>query len=202
MTTPQLKFTYFPIPARGELSRLVLTYGKIPFEDDRVDFSQWGAMKPNTPLGKLPLLEVDGTSYCQSMAIVRYAAKLGGLYPEDPLECLRVEMVSETLCELSADCIDIVFIEKDEIKKVQKTNTLLQETIPFKLGVLTKLIKGDYFVGDKVSFADIQVFDLFENALSKFSAGFTATTYPELDAIVKRVKENTEISAYLKKHSP
>jgi glutathione S-transferase len=198
---PQLKLTYFQLPARGELSRLVLTFGKVPFDDARISSAEWGVLKPKTPLGKLPLLEVDGVTYSQSMAIARYAAKLGGLYPEDPLECLRTEMISETLCELFEDYIDIFFHEKDETKKAEKTVKYLKETLPAKFGVLTSMIKGDYFLGGQVTFADIQLFDLFENPLGKFIPGFSAAPYPELNAIANRVKANPEIAAYLAKHS-
>lgn len=33
---------------------------------------------------------MDGTDYTQSTALLRYAGKLGGLYPEDPLQALKV----------------------------------------------------------------------------------------------------------------
>lgn len=33
---------------------------------------------------------MDGAEYTQSMALLRYAGKLGGLYPEDPLAALKV----------------------------------------------------------------------------------------------------------------
>jgi glutathione S-transferase len=195
------QLTYFDLPIRGELSRLVLTYGKLTFDDVRIAFPEWGALKPKTPLGQLPLLEVDGATYSQSMAIVRYVAKLGGLYPEDPLECLHTEMVSDTLSELYADFLDIAFFEKDETKKAEKTTKFLQETIPFKFGILTSMIKGDYFLGNKVTFADIQLFDLFENPLSKCIQGFSAASYPQLEAIANRVKANPDIAAHLAKHS-
>lgn len=41
-------------------------------------------LKPTLPLGQLPVLQVDGTIYAQSMAIARYAAKLAGLYQRTP----------------------------------------------------------------------------------------------------------------------
>lgn len=33
---------------------------------------------------------MDGVEYTQSMAMLRYVGKLGGLYPEDPLAALKV----------------------------------------------------------------------------------------------------------------
>ncbi|KAG6613477.1 Glutathione S-transferase [Phytophthora cinnamomi] len=135
------------------------------------------------------------------MAIARYAAKLSGLYPKDLFECLRIEMISETLCELFEDYIDIYSHEKNEAKKAEKTTKFLQETLPNKFGTLTSMIQGDYFMGSKVTFADIQLFDLFENPLGKFITGFSAAPYSKLEAIVNRVRANPEIAVYLIKHS-
>ena len=35
-------------------------------------------------------LQMDGAEYSQSTALLRYAGKLGGLYPECPLAALKV----------------------------------------------------------------------------------------------------------------
>ena len=40
-----IKLTYFDGKARGELSRLILAFSGVPWEDDRVSFEAWGALK-------------------------------------------------------------------------------------------------------------------------------------------------------------
>ncbi|GMF26525.1 unnamed protein product [Phytophthora fragariaefolia] len=67
--------------------------------------------------------------------------------------------------------------------------------------MLTSMIQGEYFMESKVTFADIQLFDLFENVLSKFIPGFSAAPYSKLVAIVNRVQTNPEIAAYSAKHT-
>jgi len=61
--------------------------GEVPFEDKRIEFSQWKDLKPTTPYGQLPLLSVDGgPSQTQSGAMLRWASTLNpdsGLYPID-----------------------------------------------------------------------------------------------------------------------
>lgn len=47
-------------------------------------------------------------------------------------------------------------------------------------------------MGSKVTFADIQLFDLFENPLGKFIPGFSAAPYSKLEAIANRVKASPE----------
>ncbi|TMW63434.1 hypothetical protein Poli38472_002375 [Pythium oligandrum] len=99
MNQPHLKPTYFDLPIRAELTRL-----------DR---------KPKTPMGKMPILEVDGTPYTQSMAIVRYAGCLSGLYPADPLDALKVDSVLETLVEALNKYVDIHFDENNQQEKTK-----------------------------------------------------------------------------------
>ena len=91
---PKLKLTYFNIEGAGEKVRLALKLGGLEFEDVRIDFQSWGAMKPTTPNGQLPLLSIDDQPpVTQSAAMVRYVGRLTGLYPEDPLQALHVDEV-------------------------------------------------------------------------------------------------------------
>jgi len=42
---PHYKLTYFNIRGKGELVRLVFAAAGVDFEDDRVEFFDWPAMK-------------------------------------------------------------------------------------------------------------------------------------------------------------
>lgn len=53
------KVHYFNLRGRGEIIRLVLTAAGVEFEDRRVEFSEWPSLKPNTPLGSLPFVEIQ-----------------------------------------------------------------------------------------------------------------------------------------------
>jgi len=81
-----LKLTYFPIGGRALPIRWALSYSGIPFENVHVDYGQWLKIKPQSPFGCMPLLEINGVVYSQSNALLRYAGKLSGLYPTDPME--------------------------------------------------------------------------------------------------------------------
>lgn len=43
---PKYRLTYFPAKALGEPMRLLMAYGKIDFEDVRINFEDWPALKP------------------------------------------------------------------------------------------------------------------------------------------------------------
>ncbi|KAF1324523.1 Glutathione s-transferase, partial [Globisporangium splendens] len=195
--TPQLKLTYFDGTGRAELTRLIFTFGGVPFVDERIQHADMAALKPSLPLGQVPTLEVDGKVYAQSIAIARYAAKLSGLMPEDPIEALRADMISETVRDLIPTFIS-VFKEKDGNKKAEITKEFLEETIPKSFGALESMVQGQFFLGDsKPSYADIHVFDLVHNALTPVFQEFTIAPYPKLQAVMEHVKTNANIAAYL-----
>lgn len=201
MSAPQLKVTYFNGTGRAELTRLLLTFGGVEFVDERIEGADFPALKPTLPLGQLPTITVNGTVYSQSMAMMRYAAKLAGLYPSNPEHALRVDMISETLVDLTNAFIAIAFGEKDEAIKAEKTKTLLSENLPKALNVLESMVQGKFFLGDdSASYADVQLFDLVVNGLKSRFPDFSITAYPKLETVMENVKANANIVAYHAKH--
>ncbi len=51
------------------------------------------AFKAQLPFGQMPALEVDGVFIGQTDSIARLAARLAGLYPSDPIEAARSDMI-------------------------------------------------------------------------------------------------------------
>ena len=50
---PTYKLHYFNLRARGELIRLLFAAADVRYEDHRIDFKDWLALKPSTPLRSL-----------------------------------------------------------------------------------------------------------------------------------------------------
>lgn len=85
-TTPSIKLTYFDIEGKGEPVRLALILAGVPFEDVRIKFPEWPELKPKTPSGKLPVLQIDnGPMKTQSVAMARLIGSRYSktLYPAD-----------------------------------------------------------------------------------------------------------------------
>ncbi|WAR26385.1 SCRY1-like protein, partial [Mya arenaria] len=73
---PSYKLTYFNGRGRGEISRLLFAAAGKAFEDNRIEFANWGGLKKDTPQGTLPVLEIDGKrKISQSLAIARFLAR-------------------------------------------------------------------------------------------------------------------------------
>ncbi|GMS97648.1 hypothetical protein PENTCL1PPCAC_19823, partial [Pristionchus entomophagus] len=71
------KLYYFDIKGRGEPIRLIFEFFRFKFEDVRVKFEDWPALKKKAPMQFLPYLEVDKGKLVlsQAPAIMRYLAK-------------------------------------------------------------------------------------------------------------------------------
>eukprot|EP00954_Amorphochlora_amoebiformis_P004867 381643-Amorphochlora_amoeboformis.AAC.1 len=92
MSSKPIKLTYFDIPGRGEPLRLAMWIGDMKFEDERIEFKDWPALKPKTCWGSLPMLTLpSGEEFAQTRTLGRFVGKKTGLYPEDPVAAMRVD---------------------------------------------------------------------------------------------------------------
>ena len=66
---------------------MILEHGNVPYEFTELTFAEWGIAKEKNEIcnfNQLPAIKtLKGTVISQSGAIVRYAAKLAGCFPED-----------------------------------------------------------------------------------------------------------------------
>ncbi|KAI9979781.1 hypothetical protein PInf_000547 [Phytophthora infestans] len=189
MTQPQIKLTYFDGKGRAELSRLIFSYAEIAFTDDRITHSDFAALKPTLPLGQVPVLELDGTVYGQSMAIARYAAKIAGLYPSDATEALKVDVFSCSLEDLEGPIVDFMLKTSDETEKAQKKKVFVEEMVPKYFAALEKML----------SLADLQFLDFVDNKLKWAFPDFKVDGFPKLTALLSNVKAEPKIATYLSK---
>ncbi|EFX60430.1 hypothetical protein DAPPUDRAFT_277532 [Daphnia pulex] len=198
-----IELTYFNMAGRGELTRLVLTYGNVEFQDTRLSFETYAAQKSkmNLPFGQLPTLQVNDTTYAQSIAIARYAAKLAGLYPEAPLAALEADAIVDTVTEIHNAVIDVLFYEKDEGVRATKWQKLSDESVPRTLANFEKRVQGNFFTGDAVTFADIALLNLVHNVLTPNAQHIKLDfhAYPKLHAIVTALRESSPLASYLNK---
>merc|ERR1711953_707100 len=129
---PNIKLTYFNGRGRGETARLILAYGGMHYEDRRVSFEDMPSLKPSLPFGQLPLLEVDGDTICQSMAIARYLASECGIAGSSGLVKAQVDEVVDVVNDVQNATYG-AFFEKDEKVKAEKMKKVGEETIPNNL---------------------------------------------------------------------
>jgi glutathione S-transferase len=160
---PKLKLTYFDVDAgRGEPARLALFIGGVPFEDERIAGKDWPSMREKTPFLAMPVLEVDGkATVTQSNSIIRYVGKLAGLYPKDDWQALLCDEVLDVCEDIGTRLGNTINLADDAKKKAREE--LSAERIPRYLEQLQARLQaagGEYFVGGRLTVADLKVFNL------------------------------------------
>lgn len=199
----KLKLVYFDFHGgRGEPARLALHIGGVAFEDQRVVFSGWSAIKPQMPYQALPVLEVDGKLLAQSNSINRFVGKLTGLYPSDPWQAALCDEIMDAV-EDSTQRLATTFSIKNDAEKKAARQTLVDGPLPLSLQQLQARLEqngGKYFADNRLTVADLKVFawikDLKSGNFDYIPTDLTDRVAPRLIAHFERVNTDPKVTAY------
>ncbi|ESP02610.1 hypothetical protein LOTGIDRAFT_227682 [Lottia gigantea] len=153
---PKYTYYYFNIRGRGELPRLIFAAAGVQYENKRLEFADWPKLKEEAPLGSLPILDIDGKKYPESIPISRYLAREFGLDGKNNIEKLQTDVIVEECIQIREDQFNAHF-EKDETIKAEKQKKLTETTLPKILGFIEKALsenaRGNGFVvGNQVGY--------------------------------------------------
>lgn len=203
MAATKYTLSYFPLRARAETARLVLHAAKKDFVDNIVQFSEWGALKPKTPFGSLPVLEVGDKSFGQGQAIASYLARECGLYGSSNLDALKIEQLQQLREDLLVEEVN-AWKEGDAAKKAELKKKMNDIVYPRFLNYFEKLVQQNqtesgtkYTVGDKLSLADIIIFEGTETVRQQYPG--LLDNLPAIKSVNALVAEVDGIKQYLKK---
>lgn len=151
---------YFDAPvSRGEECRLALFVAGLDFEDRRLSRDQWIALKPSTPFGGVPTLELPGKPVlAQSNAILGYIGRMHRLHPEDPFEAARHEAMMAHIEDLRA-AIAPSTSSVDPVEKKRMREQLAASTIPIWAAQTERQIdpRGPFFAGETLHVVDLKI---------------------------------------------
>ena len=199
---PQLKLSYFDFHGgRAEPIRLTLAVGGVAFEDHRFTFPEFAEVRKTVPFGQVPVLHVDGVQVTQSDAILRYAGKLAGLYPTDPLQALLCDEVAYVVEEASVR-IGPTFRMSGEEQKAARL-ALVNGSMPVYLAWLQAQLAahgGEFFADNRLTVADLKVFvdvrGLNSGRLDHVPTDLVERVAPALNAHMQRVANTPGVQAY------
>jgi len=197
-----LKVTYFDGRGRGEILRLILAKGGKQFEDERIGFEGWPAHKPKTPLGFMPVLNVNGKEFSQGLAIAIYLARECNLYTSSNLDNLMIDQILMSREDIVVPESKIKF-EKDASKHEGMIKDLFDGAYPKIFGLFEKAItdnptKSGFAVGKGMTLADLVIFDV-TYWIMELKADLMKEKFPKICALVDKVKSDKNIKAYLEK---
>jgi prostaglandin-H2 D-isomerase / glutathione transferase len=160
VTQPRPKLTYFDAPAsRGEECRLALHLAGVDFEDVRIQGSDWPALKPTTPFGSLPVLELPGhPALAQSNAILVLIGRRHDLHPRDDFEAARHEAVMQHVEDLRAAIVPTTRLGDEEKRAARQA--LAEGYIPTWAGYAERQLTSDgpFFAGAKLHVVDLKLY--------------------------------------------
>ena len=169
----EITLYYFTIPFwRAEVTRLALFLGDIPFKDYRVEGKEIDNLKetgllPNkliAPFKQLPVLDVDGKIIAQTGAIARFCGKLSGLYPKDnDFKAAQIDQIIEAAQDINY-LVTLSGRDKEKERLALARKILATKHLPKWFQFLENLLKKNkescFFVGNKISIADLAIWRL------------------------------------------
>jgi glutathione S-transferase len=200
------KLTYFDAPvSRGEECRLALTCAGVDFEDVRVKSADWPALKPTTPFGSMPILELPGhPPLAQSHAVLVYIGRRWGIHPKDDFEAARHEAIISHVEDLRHQIAPTMRI-KDEAEKKAARENIAANVIPVWAGFTEKQISNDgpFLSGSQLMVADIKLHMIVRwikgGALDHLpKTAFDA--FPKLIRVHDAVRDDARVKAWTAKH--
>jgi prostaglandin-H2 D-isomerase / glutathione transferase len=156
----KLTLTYFDFDGgRGEVARLALHIGGIPFEDRRIPGKDWPAFRDQMPFQAMPVLAIDGEVFAQSNSINRYVGKLAGLYPSDTLQAFRCDEAMDATEDISTRIANTMGLAEDA-KKAAREALAAGALVRFleQFQALLASAGGEYFADHRLTVADLKVF--------------------------------------------
>merc|ERR1712110_370952 len=194
------EFTYFDARARGEVTRMLFAAAGRKFVDIKVDFyKQWpGTLKDSLPFHQLPILNVSGHIYSQSIAIQNFVARETDLYGRSSRDQLMIDQISYAKEDLFV-YEETALVETDPVKQAE-LNATLQAKYPIYLGNFAKFIKANpdnsgFVIGRQLSAADIIIHEATQTISQNNQT--MLDQYPDIVALWAKVANSNGLKQYL-----
>lgn len=218
------KLTYFDLPD-SEKVRLTLAVADVPFVDERIPLTEQSSEVSRRlhggliPFGQLPVATIDGKTYAQSSALLRYFGRQANLYP-DGIDQLTCDMILEALSDIDRKLLPqhhravlkrssgkpLVPLTSPQVQQVEFH--LTTDVLPSDLAHMERILvssHGPWFCGKQLTICDL--------ACSVLIRGLEDGTYvqgihssvldscPMLIEHARRVAQIPRVRLYYSKHS-
>ncbi len=206
MGAPRLR--YFDCRSRGQALRFALEDADLGFEDLRIPCAERASFRRDAgdpavggPFAQLPLLEWDGATLAQTLAIAGYLEDR--LRPEATAEqrAHRAMIASAAHLDMQALFSEVLWLDEDvSERKLATTARGLLDYLERKAGQLEALLgDGPWFGGAEPAVCDFFVFESLSRARDVFDAAWTQRLgrHERLVDFERRLGDRPRIEAYL-----
>jgi glutathione S-transferase len=207
---------YWPtIQGRGEFVRLALEEACVDYVDVAREPGGMARMMaamdgPDHPSFAPPFLKADGLAMGQVANILLYIGQKHGLAPDDEQGRLWVNQLQLTIADLVTEAHDShhpiassLYYEDQRPEAKRRAADFLETRLPkffdYFEGILGRPEPKDYLLGEKLSYADLSLFQVIDGLRYAFPSTLARidANYPLLGALRDRVAARPRIAAYL-----
>lgn len=198
------RLTYFDFSgSRGDECRLSLYVAGVEFEDRRIKREEWPSIKPTTPYGAVPVLEIEGKPpLAQSNAILTYVGRKYGLHPTDPWEAARHEAILVAGEEVRTALGPSGKLTDPEEKKKARQE-LASGFLQTWGSQLEKQIQGPFVAGERIHVADIKLFQVvtaFKTGVLDHIPPNVFSAFPKLEGVHAAVGRHPRVADWRARH--
>nr|WEM32060.1 glutathione S-transferase pi [Mylopharyngodon piceus] len=186
--------TYFAVKGRCGALKIMLADKEQQLKENLVTFDEWmkGEIKASCVFGQLPKFQDGDLVLYQSNAMLRHLGRKHGAYGKNDCEASLIDMMNDGVEDLRLKYIKMIYQEY-ETGKEAFIKDLPNQLKPFE-AVLAKN-KSGFLVGDQISFADYNLFDLLLNF--KVLCSTSLDSFPELKSYVDKIAARPKVKALL-----
>ena len=204
MTKPRLVYFDFA-GSRGEECRIALHLAGVDFDDVRIPTAQWPELKPRTPFGSLPVLELAGKPpLAQTNAILVYIGRQHDLHPKDDLDAAYHEALMSHAEDLRHNVGPTMHIADEEQKRAAREELARNFLPTWGTDVERQLGDHPFVGGDKLHVVDIKLYMIVRWISSGTVDHVPATVFdhcPKLKRLAQRVSEHAGVKSWLERAS-
>lgn len=192
--------TYFDMRGRAEASRLLMMDLDIAFEDRRVTSSEdWERLKPQLPMGTLPVYSHGDLSVSESHAILRHLARENGLEPTPSKLVSKLDEAHEAVASLQEELWFSFWIDPSPYDGGAFEHAVL----PHRLAGLERLRakhSGQFWLSDEPTRVDYLAFTVLDEIHAFFPNALELT--PALRGTYQMMNRRPSMVGYFEKQRP
>ena len=191
-----VKLFYFLGRGRAETTRWMLSINEINFINVPINTPEDLLKLRNTgklPFDQMPLLEINGMYLSQSVAMVKYLARLGGYCGSNDKEALYCDMFAGAISDFAETAMQAPFQPSNNLALETLKNRFQKFSPKFELRI--KENGNNLCVGNKITFADI----LLTEALNSYIEWLPNLLNESkiLSSLYERIMNEKAIKSYL-----
>ena len=135
--------------------------------------------------------------YAQSVGILRYVGRLGGLYPEEPLAGLAIDQIVGAVEDMIVATVPYLFAP--EVDKPLMKEKLEKDVYPRFFSAFENLLDADgkgFFYGKHLTIADLAVYPVLQWITTSIVGKESLNPYPLLKALFATIEGHEKVKDY------